>query len=114
MIRKIFYFLLFAAFVAGIWGVFAIWTGIYSVYTIPPSRENPDGNTLIVKREEGEPMFNSPHYTPPLKKPKEHSGLAFSSVQKAKKPLEQRTVVKFPYVEWAYKKSLEPQETSQY
>lgn len=114
MIRKTFYFLLFVVFAAGIWGAFAIWTGIYSVYTIPPSRENSDGNTLIVQREEGEPMFNSPQYTPPLRKPTERSGLAFTSVQKPKKPLDQRTILKLPYIDWAYKKSLEPQEESKY
>ena len=112
MIRKIFYFFLFVAFGAGFWCAFAIWTGIYSIYTVPPSRENPDGNTLIVAREEGEPMFNSPHYTPPLKKPTEHSGLSFTTVQKPKRPLEQRTIIKLPYIAWAYKKSLEPQEDS--
>lgn len=114
MIRKIFYFLLFVAAGVGIWGAFAIWTGIYSIYSIPPSRENPDGNTLVVSREEGEPMFNSPHYTPPKRKPTERSGLAFTSVQRPRKPLDQRTIVKLPYIEWAYKKSLEPQEESKY
>jgi hypothetical protein len=112
MFRKIFYFLLFAAFAAAIWCGFALWTGIYSVYSLPPSRENPDGATLLVSREEGEPMFNSPHYTPPLKKPTAKSGLGFQSVHKPKKPLDQRTIVKLPYVDWAYKKSLEPQEDS--
>ncbi len=110
MIRKTLYFLLFVALAATIWCAFALWTGLYSVYSIPPSRENPDGNTLLVSREEGEPMFNSPQYTPPLKKPTQHSGLAFSSVQKPKKSLDQRTIVKLPYIAWAYKKSLEPQD----
>jgi hypothetical protein len=110
MIRKTFYFLLFVFFVAVLWGAFAIWTGIYSVYTTPPSRENPDGATLIVTREEGEPMFNSPSYNPPLKKPGPQSGLSFTTVKKPKRPLEQRTIVRLPYIDWAYKKSLEPQE----
>jgi hypothetical protein len=112
MIRKTFYFLLFVAFAATIWSAFALWTGIYSVYTLPPSRESPDGATLLVSRDEGEPMFNSPHYTPPVKKPGARSGLGFASVAKPKRPLEQRTIVRFPYIDWAYKKSLEPQEDS--
>jgi len=112
MIRKTLYFLLFVAFGAGVWCAFAVWTGIYSIYSIPPTHENPDGNTLIVSREDGEPMFNSPHYTAPLKKPTERSGLAFTSVQKPKRPLDQRTIVKLPYIAWAYKKSLQPQEDS--
>ncbi len=110
MIRKLLYFILFVAFAAAVWCAFALWTGLYSVYTIPPSRENPDGATLLISRDEGEPMFNSPHYTAPLKKPTEHSGLGFQSVQKPKRPLNQRTIVKLPYIDWAYKKSLKPQE----
>jgi hypothetical protein len=112
MIRKLFYFILFVAIGAGIWCAFALWTGIYSVYTMPPSQENPDGATLIVSREEGEPMFNSPHYTPPVQKPTAKSGLSFTAVRKPKKPLELRTIVRLPYIDWAYKKSLEPQEDS--
>jgi hypothetical protein len=112
MIRKIFYFLLVIAIGAGIWCAFAIWTGIYSIYTIPPTHDNPDGATLIVSRDEGEPMFNSPQYTPPVKKPTERSGLAFASVIKPKRPLETRTIVRLPYNSWTYKKSLEPQEDS--
>jgi hypothetical protein len=110
MIRKTFYLLLFVAVGAGIWFAFAIWAGFYSVYSIPPSSDNPDGNTLIVSREEGEPMFNSPSYTPPPKKTTPRSGVGFAPVQKAKRPLKERTIVKLPYIEWAYKRSLEPQE----
>ena len=112
MIRKTFYLILFVAIIAAIWGAFAVWTGIYSIYTVPPSRENPDGNTLLVSREEGEPMFNSPDYTPPVKKHTERSGMTFGSVQKPKRSLDKRTIVKLPYIDWAYKKSLQPQEES--
>lgn len=55
-------------------------------------------------------MFNSPHYTPKLKKPTQQSGLGFTAVQKPKRPVEKRTIVKLPYIDWAYKKSLQPQE----
>ncbi len=113
MFRKLFYLLLFCALGAGIWGAFALWTGIYSVYTIPPSHEDPDGTTLIITRDEGEPMFNSPSYVPPQKKPTTpQSGLSFTTVQKPKRPVESRTIVRLPYIDWAYKKSLEPQEDS--
>lgn len=112
MIRKTFYFLLIVAVGVVIWGAFAIWTGIYSVYTYPPSKEHPDGATLIVNREEGEPMFNSPKYTPPTRKPSQQSGLVFTPIPKPKRALEERTIVELPYIEWAYKKSLEPQVQS--
>jgi hypothetical protein len=111
MIRKAFSFFLVVAFLGALWFAFAIATGIYAVYTFPPTREDPAGKTLIVSREEGEPMFNSPHYAPPVKKStKKQSGLAFTSVQKDKQPLEDRTIVALPYISWAYKKSLEPTE----
>jgi hypothetical protein len=113
MFRKLFYFLIFVAFSLGIWCAFALWTGIYSIYTYPPSRESPDGATLLVTREEGEPMFNSPHYTPPIQKPTAQSGIGFTAVRKAKQPLAERTIVRLPYIEWTYKKSLEPQGNSQ-
>jgi hypothetical protein len=111
MIRKLFYLLLVAGIAVVLWGAFAVWTGIYSVYSIPPSKEHPDGATLIVNREEGEPMFNSPGYTPP-RKPAQQSGLVFTPIPKPKRALEERTIVKLPYIEWAFKKSLEPQKQS--
>lgn len=99
--------------VAGVtlWVVFALWTGIYSVYSIPPSKENPKGVTLLISRDEGEPMFNSPDYKAPQKRVEPRSGgLGFGGMEKKKRPLAVRTVYEFPYIEWAYKKSLEPQD----
>ena len=90
------------------WVTFALWTGIYSVYSYPPSAKNPDGLTLLVSRDEKEPVFNSPDYVPP--KPKQDGqagGMSFGSLPKPKRPLEIRTIVKLPYIEWAYQKSLE-------
>ncbi len=107
MIKKflVVFFILGAAVV--FWFSFAIWTGLYSVYTFPPSRMNPDGATIIVSRDEGEPMFNSPQYKAPPKKQERSGGIGFGSMPHAKRPLEQRTIVELPYVEWAYQKSLE-------
>jgi hypothetical protein len=105
-------FIVFLAFV--FWGAFAIWTGIYSVYTYPPSKDHPDGETLIVSRDQGEPMFNSPDYKEPPKKvePKE-SGLTFAPMKKPARPIKGRIMLTLPYIEWAYEKSMEapkPQE----
>jgi hypothetical protein len=91
------------------WFAFGLWTGIYSVYSFPPSKEHPDGATLLVSRDEGEPMFNSPQYVPPPKKPvTKGGGLGFEGMHLPSRPLAIRTIVKLPYVEWVYKKSLEP------
>lgn len=106
--KKILTFLTVIGAIALFWLVFALWTGLYSVYTFPPSKTEPTGKTLIVSREPGEPIFNSPEYTPPPK-PKQTSGMIkFEAPLKAKKPLEQRTIVTLPYIDWAYQKSLEP------
>ena len=112
MIKKIFVFLLIVCAAIFFWFGFALWTGIYSVYSYPPSRENPDGSTLIVARDEGEPLFNSPQHAKPVKKPEpKGGGLVFTAPLKPKRPVEVRTIVELPYVEWAYKKSLEPEES---
>ena len=99
-------FLVLAAAVL-FWFAFAIWTGLYSVYTLPPSKANPEGATLIVSRDEGEPMFNSPQYKPPPKKQEKAGGIGFGSMPRPKRPFEQRTIVELPYIDWAYQKSLE-------
>jgi len=108
VIKKIIVFLVIASAAVLFWFAFAIWTGLYSIYSIPPSPTEPDGSTLIVAREEGEPMFNSPQYKPPPVKVEKGGGIGFGSANRAKRPLDQRTVVELPYVEWAYQKSIEP------
>jgi hypothetical protein len=114
LLKRLFYFALIVAAAGIFWGVFAVWTGIYSIYSIPPTQAKPDGATLIVQREEGEPMFNSPEYrkpAPPKEEPR-GGGLKFGTVKKPSKPLDERTIVELPYIEWAYKKSLEPEKPS--
>ena len=113
-LKKLFYLALVVAIGAALWFVFAIWSGFYSVYSYPPSKENPKGSTLIVNREQREPMFNSPNYKPPKAAPHEKGGgIGFGSSQGgATKPLDKRTILELPYVEWAYQQSLEPQQPS--
>ena len=111
MIKAISWILVIVVAGVSLWVVFALWTGIYSVYSIPPSKENPKGVTLLVSRDEGEPMFNSPDYKAPEKKLEPRTGgLGFSNLEKKKRPVAVRTVYELPYIEWAYKKSLEPPE----
>jgi hypothetical protein len=109
-LKRLFTFALVILLAAAFWGVFAIWTGIYSVYSYPPSKDRPDGGTLIVSRDQGEPMFNSADYKPATPKPESKTGgLRFSAAKKPTQPLKERTILSLPYVEWAYKKSLEPE-----
>ncbi len=107
---KRFLVLVILAALAGVfWMAFAVWTGIYSVYSYPPSKTRPEGATLIVEREPGEPMYNSPDVKIPPPPPKEKtSGIGFTTATKKPLALEKRTVLDLPYMEWAYKKSLEP------
>ncbi len=107
MLKKTFGFLLVIAVIAVLWACFALWTGMYSVYSLPPSRQEPDGFTALVHREEGEPAFNSPDYVAPAPKKRAGGGIGFESVPKPKRPIAERTIVRLPFIDWAYKKSLE-------
>lgn len=111
MIKKLAILILIVAAGVGIWVAFALWSGIYSIYTFPPGKEHPEGATLLVSRDEWEPMFNSPAYKPPPRDPGKTKGVSLGSIPKLRRPLARRTIVALPYIEWAYKKSLEPQET---
>ena len=108
MIKKTIAFLVLASAAVLFWFAFAIWSGLYSIYSLPPTPGDPEGSTLIVAREEGEPMFNSPQYKAPPKKAERSGGIGFGSMNRSKRPLDQRTLVELPYVDWAYQKSLEP------
>jgi hypothetical protein len=110
LIKKLLLFVLIVAAGVGIWVAFALWTGIYSVYTYPPSKDHPKGSTLLVSRESGEPMFNSPRYVPPPKPVQKGGGIGFAPMPRASKPLATRTIIELPYIEWAFKKSLEKEE----
>lgn len=113
-IKRLFVLLLLVALAGIFWLVFALWTGMYSVYSIPPSDDLPDGVTLIVSRDPGEPTFNSPDVKAPPPKPREReSGLRFAPARKPARALKDRTILELPYVAWAYEKSLEPPETSE-
>lgn len=105
--KKLFGFLLIVAGGIGIWFLFALWTGLYSVYTFPPGGTDPDGRTLIVSRDQDEPMFNSPAVKIPVPKKSENRGIGFGGGMQAKRPLDKRTIVELPYVAWAYEKSIE-------
>lgn len=111
MFKKLLILLLIIIVSVSLWLVFALWTGIYSVYTYPPSKEHPDGASLLVTREAGEPVFNSPAYAPPPPKPiTPGGGITFSTPQKSKRPISARIIVELPYIDWAYRKSLAKQQ----
>ncbi len=112
MVKKLFVVVLIVAGGVLIWTAFALWTGIYSVYSYPPGREHPEGKTLLVSREPGEPMFNSPDApaAAPKKKDASSGGIGFAPMPKSKKPIEKRLILELPYIEWAYNESLKPQE----
>lgn len=111
--RKLFKWLFILSLIAGlgtaIWTGFALWTGLYSVYSYPPSDDHPDGATLIIGREDREPMFNSPDYVaqPVKRNGTKKGGVGFGKVEfRSMKPVEIRTVFTLPYIEYAYEKSL--------
>jgi hypothetical protein len=113
MFKKIVGFIITVLLAGVFWLVFALWTGIYSVYSVPPSHEDPDGATYIVTREEDEPVFNSPQYVAPPKKPEpESSMIRFAKAPTVKKPILERTIFQLPYIAWAYEKSLEKPDST--
>ncbi len=94
-----------------LWVGFGLWTGMYSVYSIPPSKTNAEGETLLVSREAREPMFNSPAYKAPEEKSDgKRGGIDFGASKIKSKPVEDRVIVRLPFIQWAYQKSLEPQK----
>jgi hypothetical protein len=112
VIKKTFAVLVILVLAVMFWFVFGLWTGIYSVYSYPPSKERPDGATLVIARDEGEPMFNSPQHTGPVIQPTPaRGGIVFAAPMRPKRPVDVRTIVEFPFVQWAYDKSLEPETT---
>jgi hypothetical protein len=104
--KKVFVVLLIAILGVVIWFAFALWVGIYSVYSFPPSKEHPDGATFIVDRDQGEPSFNSPDYVPPKREKSSGGIVSFDRFNSRVRPVSDRTIVKLPYIEWAYEKSL--------
>ncbi len=108
--KKIMVTLLLVVLGLSIWVGFALWSGIYSIYSYPPGKEYPDGATMLVSRAEGEPMFNSPQYVAPPPKETGKGGSVFNFKAATGKPREisTRTIVELPYIEWAYEKSLPP------
>lgn len=110
MIKKFIYLVLIVAAGVVLWFAFAIWIRLYNIYTYPPSKEHPEGATLIIHREEWEPMFLSPDYKEPVRDEEKGGAGWSSSSNRLKKPIAIRTIVKLPYVEWAYKRSLQPQK----
>lgn len=113
MLKKLVGFLTLVLIAGIFWFVFALWTGIYSVYSVPPTHDNPDGATYIVSREEDEPTFNSPQYVAPEKKAEPQSGMIqFSRVPSPKKSIQDRTIIELPYIAWAYEKSLEKPDST--
>lgn len=99
--------LLTAALTAG-WVGLGLWSGYYSVYSYPPSETHPKGASLIINRDDGEPVFNSPDYIkPPRKRGGGGSGIGFGTTEFTRmKPPELRTVFSLPFIEYAYLQSL--------
>jgi hypothetical protein len=91
------------------WFAFGLWSGMYSIYSYPPTAGKDDGRTLIITRDAGERTWNSPDAPKPApKKEEKGGGLQFGTLKKPPRPAEERIILKLPYVEWAYRKSLMP------
>ena len=106
-IKRLFVLILIIAIGVGLWVWFGLWSGLYSIYSYPPSTKHPKGSTLLIERAEREPVFNSPDRAIPPPPPREKgAGLGFSSGSIRPKPVEQRPMVELPYLEWSYTMAL--------
>jgi len=99
---------LLTAVLTAVWIGLGLWVGYYSVYSYPPSETHPDGASLIIDRDDGEPLYNSPDYIkPPRKKGGTGPGIKFGTTEfRRMKPPELRTVLSLPFIEYAYMESL--------
>lgn len=114
LIRALFKLILVVAFGGLLFVGLMFWAKFWGIYSIPPSKERPDGATWVVTREEDEPLLNAPDR--PVKypteaqeeeeKPKRLKGI-YEGEPLAKKPVEKRIIAKLPYVEFLHEKALE-------
>jgi len=108
-LRRLLTLVLLLLVIAIAWFAFGLWTGIYTVYSYPPSEGKDDGRTMIISRDPGERTWDSPNAPKPVpKKEAKGGGLQFGTLKKPPRPVETRIILELPYVEWAYRKSLIP------
>jgi hypothetical protein len=76
ILKWLFIIALVLALAGAFWMAFGLWTGIYSLYSYPPSKAHPNGATLLITRDEKEPTFNSPDYNPPARQASSEGGMS--------------------------------------
>lgn len=93
-------------------GVF-FWAGIWGIYSVPPSDENPDGATWIVSRDDREPFFNAsdrpvppPPAVDPSPRPPTPGIVGVEIRKKPVKPIDQRIVVRLPFIKYAHEQAV--------
>jgi hypothetical protein len=114
LIGALFKLVLILAFGGFIFVGLMFWAKFWGIYSIPPSKEKPDGATWVVTREEDEPLMNAPDR--PVKyptegleeeeKPKRLKGI-YEGEPVPKKPIEKRIIAKLPYINYFHEKALE-------
>jgi hypothetical protein len=108
-LRRLLTLVLLLLLIAIAWFAFGLWSGIYTIYSYPPSEGKDDGRTLIISRDAGERTWASPNSPKPIPKKEETGGgLRFGALKKPPRPVEMRIILELPYVDWAYRKSLMP------
>ena len=111
LLRILFKLLILVALGLGLFSGLMFWAKFWEIYSIPPSKDRPDGATLIISRTEDEPFLNAPDRPLPKKEedddesPNTQKGM-FGGGPIKKKSVEERTIVELPYVEWLHEKAL--------
>ena len=108
-LRRLFKLVLFLAFVGVLFVGLMFWAKFWGVYCIPPSEKNPEGVTLIVSREEDEPMLSASDRPIPKKDEEEDQPprrrSMYEGTPRQKPPIEKRIIFKLPFIEYVYEQT---------
>lgn len=112
LIKFLFKFAIVIAIGASLFAGLMFWAKFWSIYSVPPSKVNPDGATWIISRDEDDPFLDAPD-RPKAKPAEEHvnepprlKGM-YEGDPVPKKPPEKRIIFSLPYIELVHEKAIE-------
>lgn len=90
---------------------------IWGVYSVPPTKEDPKGATLIISRNDDEPFLNAPDRPKPIvvEEPQPQSQLPgiYPRGPIKRRPVEKRIIVSLPFISWVHEEAVDTTGESQ-
>lgn len=83
---------------------------IWGIYSVPPTKEDRKGATLIVTRYDDEPFLNAvdrPRPPDTTEVEENPQWRMYPTGPMKKRPVDKRTVVSLPYIEWIHKEAID-------